>query len=98
MGDIMRRSLKVPSTEEGKFTMERCIAAEERVKALEAKLKNSVSSRLEVSLCNVHPIVHSFNLNDPKDKARLDGILSKAIRADMPCPICRGRYPGQGGR
>ena len=100
--DIMKRSLQVPSTEEGKFTMEGCIALEERIKVLEAQLKNSVSSRLDIHACSVHSgFFRSFNLNEKKDRETVDSILSKAIKDTLNCPLCNprnARYPGYGRR
>jgi hypothetical protein len=95
---IMRRSLQVPSTEEGKFTMERCIAAEGRIKVLEAELKNPERTRFSLIICSRCGIRQTFDISNKEDLAR----LAEYVRDKRYCSKCNTsagpRSPGAGSR
>jgi hypothetical protein len=69
--DILRRSLQVPSTEEGKFTLERCIAAESRIKTLEAELENPKRYRVSFLICTSCGITKTLDIRNKEDVAEM---------------------------
>jgi hypothetical protein len=83
--EILRRSLQVPSTEEGKFTMERCIDAEERIKVLEAELKNPERTRFSLTICSHCGIRQIFDISKKEDLDKLTGF----VRDKQYCSNCK---------
>jgi hypothetical protein len=83
--DILRRSLQVPSTEEGKFTLERCIAAENKIKTLEAELENPKRYKVTFLLCTTCGIRKPFDIRRKEDLAE----MATYFRDGRYCPDCK---------
>lgn len=83
--DILRRSLQVPSTEEGKFTMERCIAAENKIKALEAELQDPKRYRVSFLVCTRCGIRKTIDIRNKEDVAA----MALHFRDAEYCPKCK---------